>query len=235
MATFLITTLLLVALLHEISYSILTNSYGQLETKEVGTTVSQIRGEMQNRYSTLNSKLTDWASWDDAYQFVQNNNSEFIASNLVAPSLRSFGVNFLLFVNVTGNLVYGMGVNLTSATKMPVPTDVKGLLSTDPEIWRFPNIQSNFSGLAVTQEGPLLLASQPILTSNATGPAMGSLIFGQYFNSQFAQSFSSSLHLPINLYSYDDWQKSNPGSTLVAPSSYVRPLNSDSIPGYYVL
>ncbi len=234
---FLVATLLLVGIVHTISDTFLSNSYRELEQKEVSQTVEQIHGAVLNRYSALNSKLTDWASWDDTYKFVQDNNSGYITSNLNPASLRTFGANFLLFYNSTGNLVYGIGINLLNATKMPVPQSVLNLISTNTQIWNFRDIRSNFTGLVLIPEGPLLLASQPILTSGGEGPSPGTLIFARYFDNQYVQELSATLRLPLNLALYSSWQESGAISSYVSipPSTYIHPVDEHSITGYYVV
>jgi len=236
-AIFLVTTLLLLGAIVTISNTTLLASYKKLEMREVTQTVDQMQLAMTNQYSALNDKLTDWASWDDTYNFVENNNSAYIASNLTPDSLSTFGENFLLFYNSTGNLVYGMGLNLTSATKIPIPTSHLNLISQNRSIWDFQEVDSNFTGLAVLPEGPILLASQPILTSEGQGPIHGALIFARYFDSQYLASLSTIMRLPLTATLFSDWDSSfsSDPPTTISPQIYIRPDNSDSISGYYVM
>ncbi len=236
-AMLLVIALLFFGTLYAISYNIISSSYGKLETNEVSETVGQVRGAMLNEYSVLNSKLTDWSAWDDTYAFVQDNNSAYITSNLDPTSLKDFGINFLIFVNSTGNVVYGLGVNLSNATKMPVPQSLLNLVASDPAVWDFRSTTANFTGLTLLPEGPLILASQPILTSQGQGPIHGALIFGRYLDSAFVQQLSTTLSLPLNMTLYGTWQASGAVSSYVSipPSTYIHPVNADSIAGYYVM
>jgi len=235
--TFFLGTICLVGIVHTVSHTIILNSYIRLENEEESGTVQQISSAMDNQYSALNAKLTDWASWDDTYKFVQNNNSAYIESNLTPASLNTFGVSYLLFYNSTGGLVYGIGVDLGNSSKMPVPQSVLSVISATPQVLNFPKINSNFTGLAVVPEGPIILASQPILTSEGKGPVEGTLVFARWFDSQYLQQFSATTRIPLSEELYSNWQESNPVSTYISipPSTYIHPVNADSIAGYYML
>jgi signal transduction histidine kinase len=165
-----------------------------------------------------------------------DNNSAYIANNLVPASVASFGVNFLLFLNTTGSLVYGLGVSLQNSSQIPIPRSLVTLVLGNPQTWDFKSVNSSFTGTVVIPEGPLILASQPILTSGATGPIHGAVVFGRYIDSQFISQMSRTIRLNVMMASYSSWEGPAVASyEIVGPSVYVHPLNESSISGYLVV
>ncbi|HXW37557.1 MAG TPA: CHASE4 domain-containing protein [Nitrososphaerales archaeon] len=235
------TTILLVLILNESFSSIILVSYAKIEANEVVQTVNQIQGAFQGQLSSLNTKVSNWAPWNDTYTFVQNNNTAYIADNLAANSTAPFGVNIMVFLNSTGGIVYDVGYNLTATSLMTVPNDFISLIHGDivpylvsNDIFR--NISSSVTGVALIKEGPLIFAAQPVLTSEGTGPIEGAVVFAQYVDASFIEGLSQSLHLPLGMALYDSWNSSlNSSYAFTPPSTYVHPLNGMSISGYYVV
>jgi signal transduction histidine kinase len=238
-AIFAVTTILLVATLHELSLSIISSSYGQLERKEVSETVGQIHGAVLSQYSTLGSKLSDWASWDDTYSFIQNNNSAYIQSNLTPVTLKTLGLDYMLFINSTGGVVYAIGLGSSNGvtTVTSVPASVLTLVTSDKQIWDFHDTTANVTGLVIIPQGPLLIASQPILTSEAQGPIQGAVVFALYIDQAFVQQLSDTVRVPVSSELYSSWEAGGAvGSyTYIPPYTYIHPVNSDTIDGYYLM
>jgi signal transduction histidine kinase len=239
-ATLLVATLLLMATLHEVFSSELLGSYERLETNEVSQTAGQIHDALLNQLTTLNSKVSDYAPSDGTWDFVQNNNSAFIRSNLFGQTA-SFGVNFMVFLNSTGGIVYAVGYDLVNLTTMPVPHSLLTLVSGDilPSLVRnniFRNVKSNFTGAAVIPQGPLIIASQPVRHSGGSGPVDGAVVFADYVDSQFVHALSVALRLPLTVAPYGSWNQSVSSSyVFVPPSTYIDPVNGSNIAGYLVV
>jgi two-component system NtrC family sensor kinase len=202
-----VATLSFVIILDVVYYSALTGSYGQLESNQVNQTVKQIHGALLDQFNVLNSKLRRWAQWNDTYNFMVNTNSSYvyISSNLLhngnqmPPAMASYGVNYMLFLNTSGGIVYGIGYDLVNSTTEHIPDTFLNLIQNQPQFWSFTNINTNFTGIVLIPEGALLVVSQPVLTSEATGPSHGALIFARYIDAQFVHELSTTLNLPLTI------------------------------------
>lgn len=237
MIIFVVMTLLLVGTVHEISYTILLNSYERVEQNEVSQVGKQVNGALLNQYSALNSKLGDWALWDDSYKFVQDNNSAFSQTNFVPSEFANLGLNFILYFNLSGGYVNGMGFDLVNATQIPVPRSLLTLITTNTPLWNFKDANASLVGPVLTPEGPLLLAARPILTTAGQGPVKGALIFGRYLDQQYVASLAETVHLPLNLTLFGSWRGliSTGSFSSTVPSIYVHPLNTTSVVAYDVI
>ena len=236
-------TLSFVIILDVVYYSAMTGSYGQLESNQVSQTVKQIHGALQDQFNALNSKLTRWAQWNDTYNFMVNTNSSYvyIASNLLhngnemPPAMGAFGVNYMLFLNSTGSIVYGIGYDLVNLTIVHIPANFLNLVLNQAQMWNFRDLNSSFAGIVVIPQGPLLVVSRPVLTSEATGPIHGALIFARSIDKQFINELSMTLNLPLVLTPYKTFQPRVMSSAVfISPSTYIYPSNQTSITGYYL-
>jgi signal transduction histidine kinase len=234
-----ITTIVLVGSLYTISNTILLAGYQRVEQQEVTQSVLGLKGSLLDDYTTLYSDLGDWSLWDDAYAFVQNNNSAFAQTNLIAPQFlcNSFCLNYILFFNSSGTYVNGMGFNLTTSSVMSVPHSLLTTITGNPLFWNFQNANDSVVGIILTQNGPLELASRPILTTAGNGPIHGALIFGRYVDQQFVESLSVAVNAPVSLTLFSNETDFNGTASYTSTlhSIYVHPLNATTIIGYYVV
>jgi len=233
-------TISMVSILYVASQSILLNSFAELEAQDTRRNVERVMSALSNVVSELNSKCADWAEWDDTYVYVQDLNDGYRQANLVDASCINIRINFLLFVNSTGHLVSGMAFDLKNMTEMSIPQSVLQLLSANDVIWRHQDINSSVDGMVLLPEGPLLLASRPILTSQREGPVRGAVIFARYFNDDEVERLAETVHLSLVMYRLSSSQL--PSDFQVASASlsentpiFANPLNADSIAGYALI
>ena len=182
----------------------------------------------------LNNLLVDWAKWDDTYAFITDQNQNYIKSNLPPGILSQIRLNMILFINSSGQLVLGRITDLDTKKEMPVPQNFlknlfhKGSLVCHTE-------SDIFNGIVMLPEGPLLISSQPILTSEGKGPVRGTLIMGRYLDSELTR-LNDTTNLPLVYHRIND--STMPSDFAIAQSSilgetptFVKPLSEKSIAG----
>src|SRR5271157_2252199 len=178
-----VTTLFLVLLLYGISEAFFLNSFANLEDRDVLKNVDRAQLALSSDIDQLNSTETDWASWNDTYAFIMNRNQNYISANLNVESLSNLRLNLMLFVDPSGQLVFSRMLNLDTKRETPVPKNfLKNLFKKGTLVCR--NESDMFKGIVLLPEGPLLISSQPILTSEGKGPVKGTLIIGRYLDSE---------------------------------------------------
>ncbi len=151
----------------------------------------------RSQVNSLRSLVTNWAYWDASYAFIQNRNTTYMHSNLNSASIRSLGLNVMIYLNPAYKVVYGTGFNISSDKKVALPPDLLNQLNANNPILHLRHLTSNNPGLVEMGHRLLLLDASSILTSNATGPSRGELIFGRYVNAAMVASFRQLSGLPV--------------------------------------
>ena len=236
-----ITIITLILVLFVASQLILLASYTDLEEQNTFQNAQRVQEALLDDIDKLNSADSDWASWDDTYDFVQNGNKEYIDSNLQPITLTNLRVNFILFYNLSGHLVYGKGVDLESRGEIPIPESFRDDLFPNDILLNHIDTESSVDGIILLNEGPVLITSQPILTSEAKGPIQGTLIMGRYLNSAEIDRIAQITHLSLDLQQIND-NNQMPADFEVAKSHLsketpivTRALDKQSIGGYILL
>jgi PAS domain S-box-containing protein len=232
-----ITNILLILVLYALSRIIVLGSFARLEKQLVRQNVERALSALSDQVHTLDTMVFDWAAWDDTCAFIEDGNQEYIRSNLVDETFISPRLNLMLFADASGQIVLGKAFDLETEQEIPVPKDLQEYLSANPYVLRHPDTESSITGILLIPEGPLLIASRPILTSEEVGPIRGTLIMGRYFDATEVENLARVTRLSISVYPIDDPQMPADFQTALPSLSaetttFVRPLSTTSVAGY---
>ncbi len=235
-----VTLVSLIAVLYVTSRTILLNSFIELEEQSTRQNVERVPSALSSELSSLDVFTFDWAAWDDTYAFIEDANPDYVESNLVDETFTGAGLNLMLFINSSGEIVFGKAFDLQNETEIPVPQSFLELLSDDDLLWSHPETDSSVNGIVLLPEDPMLIASRPILTSEDEGPIRGALVMGSYFNSEEINRLAETTHLSLVAHRFDDPQLPPDFQTALSnlpdeEQFFIQPLSEESIAGYTLI
>lgn len=198
-----VTLVILTLLLDLFSRAILLSSFDQLQTEAVQQNLYRAQRLINMRIWQLDASLGDWAPWDDTYQFVQDQNSDYVDANLADETLINLHVDFMVFMNAAGEVVYAKAIDLISETETGLPPDLYQHIAPDSLLLQHKSNESSMAGLLQLSSGPTIIASQPVTMNNYQGTIQGTLIFGRYLNDAVIQRVSEELELNIAVEPYN--------------------------------
>ena len=235
-----LTVVSLIAILYATSRIILLGSFAELEEQHTRQNVERALSALSDDLSTLDTMVFDWASWDDTYVFIEDANEDYIESNLVDETFVDPRLNFMLFVNSSDQTIFGKGFDLQNEEAMPVPQGLLEHLADNPLLLRHPDTESHVGGIVLLPEGPMLVASRPILTSEEEGPIRGTLMMGRYLAPAEIERLAEITHLSLTVRRFDDPQMPLDFQAVRSSLSeeepiFVRPRSEESVAGYALL
>jgi sensor domain CHASE-containing protein len=234
----LINILVLILLIYTVSITVISKSYLSIEKDEVSQNLERASYALNDVTSQLTTKLADWAFWDDTYNFVQDKNQAYKISNLGNPSISNLKINSMVFVNARGEIVFKKSIDLNSLEEVSSENLGSHILA-HKELTTHEDVVSPVGGIVMLPDGPIIISSQPILTSTIQGPIMGSLIFTKFLNNSLIESIGQVTHLSLQLYDFNS--TSLPEDVVFAKTklpgnmNFITPLSSEKIAGYRVL
>jgi len=188
-----------IALILGLSYTVLMGSYAGFEERSVRDSVVQELKAIEYEQSLIESKCGEWSRWNETYQFVKGDNPGYIEQNLNRDSFENLGVDLLVFLNQSHGVMYATGYNTTSQQVEKITdTELASILST-PYLFSHDSLISSRSGFLIPDSDPLLVVSQPILTSMYEGPSAGYLLFGTYLDHEEVRKLSDITSLPLSV------------------------------------
>lgn len=154
----------------------------------------RLKMAISSQTENLASKAADWSNWDDSYQFVEDNNTKYIETNLVPQAFSDLEVNLMVFINNSGSVVFGKAYYLDNMTEMPIDqTTVESVINT----FNQNNTGSTLEGFVKTNNDTMLVVTRQIFKSNYEGPERGMLIFGILFDESKIVQLSKIIRLPV--------------------------------------
>ena len=198
---------LAMATVYVCSQVIFSRSFAGVERQETRDQVSRVRKALDLELVELEADAADYAVWDDSVAFVQREGQtyeEYVSSNLVDSFYRAFQLNFAVFLDAQGRVVYSSGFDLGAGHAVPPPTGLLQVLKPGAALLQHPGADSVKSGLVMLSTGPVLLASNPIVTSDGKGPIFGTLVIGRLLDSAYVRALSEQTLLPVSVASVKD-------------------------------
>ncbi|HZG39504.1 MAG TPA: adenylate/guanylate cyclase domain-containing protein, partial [Nodosilinea sp.] len=250
--TLLLTTLPLfglIVLLFGSFSAILQRSYGRLEQQDAQRNLQRVDEVLAGDLAQLQRLTQDWAAWNDTYDFVQGGNPDYTQSNLSKYALESLQLNLVAVVNREGTIVYGTSYDLEARAFSSLPTDLASQLTPASPLMQFEHIASHHQGLMTVDGKLMVVVVEPILRSDATGPAQGALLMGRYLSPNVVESLALRTRLDLRLYSVaEDAPPENELPEALQPilatlkdspnltsfPTLVRPQTADTLTGYAI-
>jgi PAS domain S-box-containing protein len=187
-----------------ISVSVLLGGVNTLEASRVETNTQRVIEAMNVTLDYLRTKTTDWAYWDDSYNFVQDKNPQYVATNLVLETFVNMNVDSILYVNTSGTFVYAKTHDEQTNT---LATPSAGLLDETKQIsdrLLHAPIDADITGIILLPEGPMYVSARQILHSDNTGPVEGVMLVGSYIDQQEINHLASITKTKLELYTVND-------------------------------
>jgi PAS domain S-box-containing protein len=225
-----------------VSQIIIAGSYNNLEAQKTRENVRRAQSAIYDQITILDSVARDLARRDDTFRFIQTPGGDYIDSTLHDRFFSDFSINFVLFLNKSGELVYSKGFDVGSNKEVPLEASLsQEEITGELPVFHTGEDNITYSGIVMLPESPAVIASYPILTSQGRGPNQGTLIIGHYLDSTRIKNIADSTFLyHLNIYPFTD--NTLPDDVVKAAVQLdtglpiaVSPLNDDYVAGYTLL
>ncbi|OGM26014.1 hypothetical protein A2962_03625 [Candidatus Woesebacteria bacterium RIFCSPLOWO2_01_FULL_39_61] len=185
------------------SRTILVEGYVSLEKTQIERNLARVSHSLQQVISEVEFLNRDWAQWDDAYQFVQDRNQRFIDVNLVDQTFSSARLNAIVFVDNEGRIVYEKGYDLGDNRTVLIPESLKSHINRQDILITHVGSES-ISGIINSNEGPMMVSSFPILKSDRSGPAQGTIIMARLIDEEVIEKVENAAQFPLEFINFDN-------------------------------
>ena len=205
---------LIFGVLQIITVFVIRPSFTSIENQESEESITQATSTINYQISDLTGKVKDYAFWDDTYNFVQNENEDYVENNFIDDTFENLNLNLVAIVNNNRSIVYCQSFDLNNSAKVQTTEGTGKVLTSDNCVWAFQSTENTVSGMMLVDYQPMLVATAPILTSLNQGPIMGGMLFGKYVDSQEISKLTEIMNLNFSLYTISDAQLQNKDSQI---------------------
>lgn len=240
------------------SSTLLLAGFAKFEQQDTARNVKRAVDVLSDEIDKLSFTANDWAAWDDTYAFIEDENSDYIQTNLNDATIARLRLDMMLYIHRSGRIVFGQKFNPETGERVPVEENTEAIaslsqyLTPNSLLVNHPETTSLVEGILQLPEGPMVVVSRPILTGEAEGPIRGTLIMGRYLTAAEIQRLGELTQLSITIEEWEspelppDFQdirqhltgKTDQEPALVLPDQtpiFVEVWDSQTIAGYTLI
>lgn len=228
----------LIVVLYLVSRALILNSFLNLEDQEVRRNIQRVVNTLQTEIHTLSGSASDWAYWDDTYQFVQTGDPAYVDSNLNDSTFTGLSLNLMIMMNREGTAVVAQNYDLANSQFVDLPTGLDPFLGQSSPFFTTQD-QDDFSGIVLVGQTPMLMVSRAILQNGEKGPLAGTLLFGRILDDTKLERIAQDTQTALAIHTFDaaelpaDFQTAR--STLITQDVVVIPADDNMVNGYTIL
>jgi PAS domain S-box-containing protein len=238
-----ITCLGLVVALYAASRSFLLGGFVRLEQASARENMERVQSALDDDIGGIRRFTSDRSSSDQLYNSMIHPTAESFRPLLgedATGNLSTRRYNFVVLLNNSGRVVAARGYDLVTHTPINLPESLMAHFSPEDRLLTFPSATSLVSGVLMLPEGPLLVATRPIVDSNNEGPVQGTILTGRYLESGDLQGLERTLRLSLAVRPFDssklpaDFEEAHAHLSRAGAVHY-RSMSDAVLDGYTVL
>ncbi|GAB6082839.1 hypothetical protein JCM30471_17530 [Desulfuromonas carbonis] len=155
-------------------------NFRQLEEERIREQTVRALNILGQDQEYLRRMLVDEAYWDETYAFAAAPGSTVMADNFTGDTFESNRLSAVVVIAPDGKLLFSRGYDLEARRLAALPAGLAERLPALQSLLGNGQADSARAGLLFGGGGnPLMVAVAPILTTAATGPSRGAMIFAR--------------------------------------------------------
>ncbi|MTI64984.1 MAG: diguanylate cyclase [Firmicutes bacterium] len=168
---------------------VVMKSYSKLEKDNLYLEGERVRNIFTDATKRLDDLTKDWAYWDDTYEFLYNENKEFVDRNLVVSTFEEINMDYAIIYNNNGQAIldYRYDENDKKIKKVK-----KSVIN---ELWKY----KNKDGLINIDGKVLSISSRQITDTNKIEKPEGLLVFAYDFDKEIIKNLKDKLKADIEV------------------------------------
>lgn len=223
------------------AHEFLMTGFLKLEKEQVSKNLVRVHQSINQISYALGTFTSDWGYWNDAYNYVDGKNPQFVKNNIDINALANSNINLLLYLNKQGQILIGLAVDLKNKKQIAYPKGLEKYIYPGSPLEIHPTPVKNIRGLIALESGIMLVAAAGTASTDSSKPINGSIITGRVFSKEVLKTIAENTSLELNLYFPADIQKNKTLATsfdnaIKNQSDYdIAILDDKIVYGYTVL
>ncbi len=232
-----VTMIGLVGGLYLISSFLLHRGFGKLEEQFAQDNVERAASAVSNDLATLDRTTSEYASWDQTYEYVHGQRATYVATEFPAPTFQQLQISFVAIYDLSGKRLFAKGFDLEHGGEIPLPAGLDQHLVPGSQLLTHGSANSRIAGILALKNGPILVDSRPILRSDNGGPIAGTLVMGRLLDLSEFTRLALITHTPLkeeelNSQSLDPDFSAAAAAISRSEPIFIKALDGQSIAAY---
>jgi two-component system, NtrC family, sensor kinase len=188
------------ALFHSLATNIILGSFAQLEEKDINTDLKRVRNVLDKDMDGLKAIGGDWGAWNETRDFLKDLNQNYKDSNLTLSTFSNLNINYVLYFNLSGELIYSSGFEFGKDSKeIPVPDGLIKQIRNQRSFFTHANAKDAKTGILLLQDDMIMITAWPVSNNEMEGAVSGTIVMGRDFDDNELNSIEDRTQLKLVL------------------------------------
>ncbi len=217
----------------------LLSRFAVFENEQVQNHVERASTALENELDQLSTIARDDAQWDAAYNFVVHGDPNFSEENFPSSAYGTMRLHLVEYLNASGQIIF-RGLPESDTSGANIPSNILEKLARLGFHGRQPVAPGVTAGIILLSNGPMMVASAPILKSSGEGPPRGTLVMGRRLDADEIHRLGLLTRMDLQVYRLDDPELPADARAVQSQLSRLTPIASrpeseDFIRGYQLI
>jgi two-component system NtrC family sensor kinase len=176
-------------------------TFSELERREGEQNAQRVAEALMKEQDDLGRSTRDFSAWDETYQYVVEPNEEYDHQTFTSDVMVDLEMQLIAIYDTSGHRVQGMTVDLETGEPISIAPFMGDMPVDHPLLAK--DRMNGVTGILLTEHGPMLLASFPILQSTREGPIRGTFFMGRMLDKGLIEGLSDQTHVKFDVYLSD--------------------------------
>lgn len=155
---------------------VIDNSFERVEKNEILADLGRLFESLDSELDDLVVSTSDWAVWDDSWNFVQNPNPAYLESNFTPNTFSNYGLKLVVIYNTERNIVFARYYDEETEELIVPDQELETFLATKLSRHLASGSVVKTKGYIPSPLGGLVFAAVPIVKSDGSGPHVGYML-----------------------------------------------------------
>lgn len=220
---------------------LLVNTFLLLERESIHQDLQRVQEALNREGESLANTTSDYANWNDMYEYMQGDNPSYVVNNMNIPGLVNINLDLVTYWGNNGKLLVGSSINTDESVLIPYPSGLENYIYPGADLFEKPKVLNRFFGFGLTSNGLMVFASSSLKDSDGLKPSLGTLISGRDITPDLINKISNitklkiDLILPAKIASEPALQELYDAMQAKEETVQVHPIDDFHIEGYLIL
>lgn len=195
-------------------------SFNELEIESAQTDLRRCADALERDAQAIGRLCSDYASWDDAVEYLSNGNDKFREDNLSPSTYEALDLDLIAYLHNDGSPRWLQARDRHAEDQdqavLPLPEFPAMGLPAGHRLLQHKGPGIAMTGMVHTSHGILLLAAAPITNTDRSLPIYGTVLMGRFLDADRQEAFEKLTAVPMSVVAIDDPTISEEQRTTVA-------------------
>ncbi|RJP76309.1 MAG: PAS domain S-box protein [Desulfobacteraceae bacterium] len=188
-----------------VQHVILFPGFLEIEKDRAVENTKRITQAITNELDHLDTLCHDWSAWDATYTYAADPSDAYIEENLPESVFDDNKLSYIGILNTDRKVLYHQAMDLSEKRKITIGRFPDDVFPESHPLLTYSLAGKSLSevtikGILMTDKGPMLISSRPILANSNEGPIRGSMIMGRLFNGDMVRKIREQTRIHFSLY-----------------------------------